>query len=77
VSCVPSEICGIGKSFQKLIPVREHNMIRFKAGKPTGIWFSQHKFGLACSWADEICFSKKGDRVCLLPYMLCEFRNGY
>jgi hypothetical protein len=40
----------------------EHNMIHFKAGKPMGIWFSQHAFGQACDWADETCLSKQGDR---------------
>ncbi|EXJ82070.1 hypothetical protein A1O1_08139 [Capronia coronata CBS 617.96] len=40
----------------------EHNMIRFKEGKPTGIYFSQHGSGQACKWDDETCFSKQGER---------------
>ncbi|EXJ77425.1 hypothetical protein A1O3_09651 [Capronia epimyces CBS 606.96] len=40
----------------------EHNMIRFKNGKPTGIYFSQHGSGQACKWDDGSCVSKDGDR---------------
>ena len=40
----------------------EHNMIRFKEGKPTGIYFSAHGGGEACDWGDEACLSKQGDR---------------
>jgi hypothetical protein len=38
-------------------------MIRFKDGKPTGIFFSQHGSGLECKWDDERCLFKEGDRV--------------
>ena len=27
--------------------VREHNMIRFKGGSPTHVWYSQHEYGEA------------------------------
>jgi Vacuolar protein sorting-associated protein 62 len=40
----------------------EHNMIRFKDGKPTGIYFSAHGSGEACDWNGEACLSKQGDR---------------
>ncbi|EHY56138.1 Vacuolar protein sorting-associated protein 62 [Exophiala dermatitidis] len=40
----------------------EHNMIRFKNGRPTGIYFSQHASGQVCDWDDDGCFSKKGQR---------------
>lgn len=52
--------------------VREHNMIRFKNGKPTGIYFSQHTSGDACDWEDAACFSKQGDRVsdCFRAYTI-------
>jgi hypothetical protein len=40
----------------------EHNMIRFKDGKPTGIYFSAHGSGEACDWDGEACLSKQGDR---------------
>ncbi|KIX03859.1 uncharacterized protein Z518_07412 [Rhinocladiella mackenziei CBS 650.93] len=40
----------------------EHNMIRFRDGEPTGIYFSQHASGEACSWEDEACFSKQDGR---------------
>lgn len=42
---------------------REHNMIRFKDGKPVGIYYSQHGTGQACEWEDETCFFKYGNRV--------------
>lgn len=32
---------------------REHNMVRFRGGKPTGIYFSQHSDGSAYDWNDE------------------------
>ncbi|KAL1847994.1 hypothetical protein Daus18300_013754 [Diaporthe australafricana] len=31
----------------------EHNMIRFRDGKPTGIYFSQHSDGAAYDWDDK------------------------
>lgn len=40
----------------------EHNMIRFRDSKPTGIYFSQHGSGQSCAWDDGTCLSKQGDR---------------
>lgn len=54
---------------------REHNMIRFKDGNPTGIWYSQHAYGEACSWEDETCFLKDGNRVCQLMNIMLISQN--
>lgn len=32
---------------------REYNMVRFRDGKPTGIYFSQHSDGSAYDWSDQ------------------------
>ena len=37
----------VSPSLRANISTREHNMIRFKDGKPTGIWYSQHASGEA------------------------------
>lgn len=42
---------------------REHNMIRFHNGIPTGIYFSQHIDGVGYEW-DDVTVAKTGDRVC-------------
>ncbi|EGR49687.1 uncharacterized protein TRIREDRAFT_105775 [Trichoderma reesei QM6a] len=39
----------------------EHNMIRFRDGKPIGIWYSQHVTGAAYKW-DHKALSMKDDR---------------
>lgn len=33
--------------------LREHNMVRFHGGKPTGIYYSQHSDGAAYLWDDD------------------------
>lgn len=38
-------------------------MIRFRDGKPIGIWYSQHVTGAAYKW-DHKALSMKDDRVC-------------
>ncbi|CAI0649747.1 unnamed protein product [Colletotrichum noveboracense] len=40
----------------------EHNMVRFRDGKPTGIYFSQHVDGAAYDW-DDSTISKIDERV--------------
>lgn len=42
----------------------EHNAIRFKHGKPTEVFFSQHVFGEAYEYA---AVEKIGKRVCISP----------
>jgi hypothetical protein len=49
---------------------REHNMVRFKDGTPTHIWYSQHEYGEAYHWgaveklADRpLSFSAKGSHA--------------
>ncbi|KAJ4865595.1 vacuolar protein sorting-associated protein 62 domain-containing protein [Trichoderma breve] len=39
----------------------EHNMVRFRDGKPTGIYYSQHVSGSAYNWNDK-ALSMKGGR---------------
>ena len=41
---------------------REHNMVRFHDGKPTGIYYSQHRDGAAYDW-DNDAISKTNERV--------------
>lgn len=43
---------------------REHNMIRFRDGKPTGIYFSQHSDGAAYKW-DDAGLAIEDERVSL------------
>lgn len=46
-------------------------MVRFRDGKPTGIYFSQHRDGAAYSW-DDTTLSKRDGRVSAL---LCHARD--
>ncbi|KAK0390651.1 hypothetical protein NLU13_0155 [Sarocladium strictum] len=39
-----------GMSFGNHVGDWEHNMVRFKGGKPTGIYYSQHEGGTAYDW---------------------------
>ncbi|CAH0045708.1 unnamed protein product [Clonostachys solani] len=43
---------GHGMHFGNHVGDWEHNMIRFKDGKPVGIWYSQHRDGAAYQWGD-------------------------
>lgn len=45
------------------VALREHNMIRFRDSKPTGIYYSQHAGGAAYDWSD-MKLSMKSGRVC-------------
>lgn len=47
---------------------REHNMVRFRDGKPTGIYFSQHSDGAAYQWGDA-ALSKEDERVSQRGYV--------
>ncbi|KAM0665132.1 hypothetical protein ACQRIU_005393 [Beauveria bassiana] len=38
----------------------EHNMVRFRGGRPTGIYYSQHSDGAAYDWHDERVMLKDG-----------------
>jgi hypothetical protein len=40
--------------------LREHNMIRFRQGKPEGIYYSQHSDGAAYDWSHEGLTIKDG-----------------
>lgn len=51
-----------GDHFGNHIGDWEHNMIRFEAKKPTGIYFSAHGSGSVCDWNDKSCLSKQGER---------------
>lgn len=46
-------------------------MVRFRDGKPTGIYFSQHRDGAAYSW-DDTTVSKRDGRV---SGLLCHARD--
>ncbi|KAI7780542.1 hypothetical protein LA080_015943 [Diaporthe eres] len=41
-----------GMNFGDHVGDWEHNMVRFRDGKPTGIYFSQHSDGAAYKWSD-------------------------
>lgn len=45
-----------------IIPFREHNMVRFRDGRPVGVYYSQHRDGRAYDW-DEPELSKVDERV--------------
>lgn len=40
-------------------------MVRFHDGKPTGIWYSQHRDGAVYQWGDA-GLSLENDRVCVI-----------
>lgn len=50
-----------GYSFGDHVGDWEHNMVRFHNGKPTGIYYSQHRDGAAYNWDDQ-AISKTDDR---------------
>ena len=63
---VPSFILLVTRLTSYLLPPpREHNMVRFQNGKPTGIYYSQHSDGAAYAW-DDAALSMKDERVCRL-----------
>lgn len=61
--------------FTDLSLVREHNMIRFHHGKPTGIYYSQHSSGSAYSWDDK-GLSVENGRVLNAPDSLTDFDHA-
>lgn len=47
-------------------------MVRFRDGKPTGIYFSQHRDGAAYSWDDSTVSKRDGRVSCSsLPFLRC------
>lgn len=44
----------------------EHNMVRFRDGKPIGIYYSQHEGGIAYDWDDSVLTLERDERVSLL-----------
>lgn len=41
---------GLANNAGLLIWAREHNMVRFKHGAPSAVWFSQHEYGEAYTY---------------------------
>ncbi len=63
MTCILVTMLVTGKDFKQAnlfwtlihwLIFREHNMIRFHDGEPTGIYYSQHSDGAAYDWNDEI-----------------------
>ncbi|UKZ74667.1 hypothetical protein TrVFT333_002337 [Trichoderma virens FT-333] len=46
----------------------EHNMVRFRDGKPTGIFYSQHTSGAAYDWNDKALSMKSGRPLVFSAY---------
>ncbi|KAM0251872.1 hypothetical protein ACHAQJ_007985 [Trichoderma viride] len=46
----------------------EHNMVRFRDGKPTGIYYSQHAGGSAYNWNDNALSMKNGRPLVFSAY---------
>ncbi|KAK0748919.1 hypothetical protein B0T18DRAFT_486973 [Schizothecium vesticola] len=49
-----------GTAFGDHVGDWEHNMIRFRDGKPKGIYFSQHRDGAEYSWDDSTVTKRDG-----------------
>lgn len=60
---VKGEKAQSGMHFGDHVGDWEHNMIRFRDRKPTGIYYSQHVDGASFSW-DDSALTKTDGRVC-------------
>jgi hypothetical protein len=52
----------LGVRFGNHVGDWEHTMVRFKKGKPTEVFYSEHEWGSGYNWEDA---DKTGNRVCL------------
>ncbi|KAK1830649.1 hypothetical protein QBC39DRAFT_105303 [Podospora conica] len=58
----------VGTAFGDHVGDWEHNMVRFRDGKPTGIYFSQHRDGAAYSWHDSTVTKRDGRPIVYSAY---------